>query len=162
MTVVYLSLGSNIGDRSAYLEAALKALRQVPKTELQGQSCIYETKAWGKTDQADFLNMVCQLETDLSAQEVLTYCQEIEKALGRTRLEHWGPRTIDIDLLFYGKQSLNTKSLTIPHPYLHERAFVLVPLSELAADLKHPVLNKTIRELQSQVDITDVEKSSQD
>lgn len=136
MISVYLSLGSNIGDKKAYLEAALERLNQLPQTSLADVSSFYETAAWGKTDQDDFLNICCQLKTELAAQQLLIECQQIEKDLHRVRHEHWGPRTIDIDILLYGSEHIATESLKVPHPYMTERAFVLVPLFEIAPSLE--------------------------
>lgn len=136
MISVYLSLGSNIGDKKAYLEVALERLNQLPQTSLAAVSSFYETAAWGKTDQDDFLNICCQLKTELAAQQLLIECQQIEKNLHRVRYEHWGPRTIDIDILLYGSEHIVTESLKVPHPYMTERAFVLVPLFEIAPSLE--------------------------
>ena len=136
MISVYLSLGSNIGDKKAYLEAALERLNQLPQTSLAAVSSFYETAAWGKTDQDNFLNICCQLKTELAAQPLLIECQQIEKNLHRVRYEHWGPRTIDIDILLYGSEHIATESLKVPHPYMTERAFVLVPLFEIAPSLE--------------------------
>ena len=136
MIRVYLSVGSNIGDKKAYLEAALDRLNQLPQTTVAAVSSFYETAAWGKTDQDDFLNICCQLETKLDAQQLLTECQKIEKDLQRVRHEHWGPRTIDIDILLYGNETIATENLSVPHPYMTERAFVLVPLEEIAPQLQ--------------------------
>lgn len=136
MISVYLSLGSNIGDKKSYLEAALERLNQLPQTSLAAVSSFYETAAWGKTDQDDFLNICCQLKTELAAQQLLIECQQIEKDLHRVRHEHWGPRTIDIDILLYGSEHIATESLKVPHPYMTERAFVLVPLFEIAPSLE--------------------------
>ncbi|MGT2636669.1 2-amino-4-hydroxy-6-hydroxymethyldihydropteridine diphosphokinase [Streptococcus ratti] len=152
MTAVYLGLGSNIENREAYLEKALASLAELPQTQLVDQSAVYETAAWGKTDQADFLNVVCQLETDLSPQELLQSCQSIEGQLGRIRHEHWGPRTIDIDILFYGYQIIDEEDLQVPHPYLQDRAFVLVPLNDLARSFIHPLLKQSIADLLQRVD----------
>lgn len=138
MTKVYLSLGSNMGDRKGYLEKAIHALGELPQSQLVKVSSIYETPAWGKTDQADFLNMACQLETDLAALDLLDHCQAIEKSLDRVRHEHWGPRTVDIDLLLFGDEIWQEQCLTLPHPYMQDRAFVLVPLLELENELKTP------------------------
>ncbi|MGV3081968.1 2-amino-4-hydroxy-6-hydroxymethyldihydropteridine diphosphokinase [Streptococcus dysgalactiae] len=139
MTIVYLSLGTNMGDREEYLSQAVQSLAKIPKTHLLAQSSIYETAAWGKTDQDDFLNMACQLDTQLTAADFLKETQAIEQSLGRVRHEKWGPRTIDIDILLFGEEVYDTKELKVPHPYMTERAFVLLPLLELNAELKLPV-----------------------
>lgn len=136
MTKVYLSLGSNIGDKKAYLLAALERLEQLAQTSVTSVSSFYETAAWGKKDQDDFLNSCCELETDLTPQELLLACQNIEKELKRVRHEHWGPRTIDIDILLYGNETIATENLSVPHPYMTERAFVLVPLEEIDPQLQ--------------------------
>ena len=138
MTIVYLSLGTNLGDRLSYLKEALEGLAKLPLTSVTAVSPIYETEAWGNTNQPDFLNLVCQLETGLPAHDLLKHCQAIELDLGRERHEHWGPRTIDIDILLYGRQSIQTVELTVPHPYMMERGFVLVPLANLTERLELP------------------------
>ncbi|MCI7676604.1 MAG: 2-amino-4-hydroxy-6-hydroxymethyldihydropteridine diphosphokinase [Streptococcus orisratti] len=136
MTRVYLSLGSNIGDRRDYLNRAITALSKLPKTQLIEVSSLYETPAWGLTDQDDFFNLCCELETQLKSQELLGHCQRIEKELDRVRNQHWGPRTLDIDILLFGEEVIDTEVLKIPHPYMTQRAFVLVPLLELDPDLR--------------------------
>lgn len=156
MTQVFLSLGTNMGDREAYLKAALEALSDLPQSQLVAVSAIYETAAWGLTDQADFLNLVCQLETDLSAETLLLACQQIEADLDRVRLVRWGPRTIDIDILLYGEAYLQTEQLTVPHPYLTQRAFVLVPLAELAKDLVIPGTGSSVAQFLQLLDSSDV------
>ncbi|MGI6588157.1 MAG: 2-amino-4-hydroxy-6-hydroxymethyldihydropteridine diphosphokinase [Peptococcia bacterium] len=128
---VYLSLGSNVGDSLENLLQALVSLSARGLT-LKAISSIYRTAAVGYTQQADFLNMVISGETTLSAMETLGVCLDIEKKLGRIRKKHWGPRTIDLDLLFFGEQKIDTPQLQVPHPRLKERAFVLVPLQEIA------------------------------
>ena len=152
MTQAYLGLGSNIGDRQAYLAAAIKAIAHLPKTSLLKQASYYETKAWGLEDQADFLNSVCLIETTLTAVELLRACLAIEQELGRERLVHWGPRVIDIDVLLYGDEMISTKELTLPHPYIEERAFVLVPLLELTPDLISPKSKQSYQKALDQLD----------
>lgn len=157
--LAYLSIGGNMGDRQAYLQAALKKLDKHPDCRLGSVSHIYETPAWGKTDQADFLNLACQVETDLSAQEFLTFCQEIEQDLDRVRIEKWGQRTIDLDIIFWDEEKIQEENLIVPHPYAHERAFVLLPLTDIAADYYHPVLQKTVAELLLPLkDVKDIKK----
>lgn len=144
MPRAYLSLGSNMGDRKGYLRRAVEMLGRLPGTRVTAQSSVIETPPWGKTDQPAFLNMAVALETTLSPEELLDHIQSIERALGRQRAEHWGPRTLDIDILVYEGESRSTPTLHLPHPYLTERTFVLEPLAEIAPEL---VINgKTVRE----------------
>ena len=135
----YLSLGANLGARAQALREALRRLAQLPGTRLSRASSFYETAPWGKTDQPPFLNGAACLLTRLAPEALLAACQEIERALGRVRHEHWGARTLDIDLVYgvRGGQAVRvaTPRLTLPHPYLLERAFVLVPLAEIAPTL---------------------------
>jgi len=135
-----------MGDKLGYL---LKAKFSIQRKigHIQTLSQVYETEAWGKTEQATFYNQVILVRTEMTAHEVLNTIHEIESQLGRQRTEHWGPRTIDIDILFYENEIINTPKLTLPHPRLHERNFVLVPLMEIASDFTHPILNKNIKEL---------------
>ncbi|EHJ52363.1 2-amino-4-hydroxy-6-hydroxymethyldihydropteridine diphosphokinase [Streptococcus macacae] len=158
MTTVYLSLGSNIGNKQKYISQALSKLESLEQTRLLLVSSYYKTKPWGKTDQDDFLNIACQLETELTCHNLLQQCQKIEHDLDRIRHEHWGPRTIDIDILFFGHQIIDDDLLKLPHPYLQERAFVLVPLNEIASDFIHPVLKKPISKLVKNIEQTTVEK----
>ncbi|MCS6928209.1 MAG: 2-amino-4-hydroxy-6-hydroxymethyldihydropteridine diphosphokinase [Saprospiraceae bacterium] len=143
---VYLALGSNVGDRAKYLTES-QSLIQRYIGKIVRRSHIYETEPWGNPKQAPFLNCVVMVNTTLSPREVLDAIGKIERQLGRQRQEKWGPRTIDIDILFYGRRVIRDKGLEIPHPELHKRAFVLVPMLELAPDLEHPVLKKPIDEL---------------
>ena len=149
MALVYLSLGSNIGDRVAFIQQAVNLLQAGNKTTLVRSSTLYETEPWGNKSQNWFINAVVELKTQLSPEELLDFCQNIEKELGRVRdgVPRWGERTIDIDILFYNDKIINTPKLTIPHKHLHERAFTLVPLLELIPSFKHPVSGKTISEL---------------
>jgi 2-amino-4-hydroxy-6-hydroxymethyldihydropteridine diphosphokinase len=145
--VFFLSLGSNIGDRETYLQDALNHLQQHPEIEIEQLSSIYETDAVGNVDQAPFLNMVVEGKTTLNATALLRTTQKIEQELGRRRVIHWGPRTIDLDILMYNNESVAEQHLVIPHPRMSERAFVLIPLAEIAPDKTIPGETKTIREL---------------
>jgi 2-amino-4-hydroxy-6-hydroxymethyldihydropteridine diphosphokinase len=135
MPTVYLGLGSNMHNPPAQLEAAIAALGRLPSTHVQRVSPRYVSKAWGKTDQPDFLNMVVEIDTTLPPASLLREIKQIEAAQGRTPGERWGPRPVDIDILLYDKQDINTPTLVIPHPRMWERAFVLRPLADLAPDL---------------------------
>jgi len=134
--ISYLSLGSNIGDKLDYLQQATRLLREHEAITVVKVSSVYETAAWGLRGQADFYNIVLEIKTSLLPKELLEACQEIENELERVREIHWGPRTIDIDILLYENVVLNEKSLTIPHKYLLERPFVTIPLSEIAPKLQ--------------------------
>lgn len=157
MTIVYLCLGSNTGDRLKLIEQAVSLLNLAQDIKLIRTSALYETEPWGVKDQNWFLNMIAEIKTPLSAQDLLVKCQNIERTLGRNREKEtrWGERPIDIDIIFYGKEIINTQFLTIPHKHMHKRAFVLVPLLELVPDFVHPVSNKTVSELYD--DLEDVE-----
>lgn len=142
---VWLSLGSNEGDRISMLSQAIEMLEGT--FEVIAESPVYETEPWGITDQPRFLNMCAVIRSELSADEVLEKINEIEAMLGRLRKTKWGQRTIDIDIIFYDDEIINSARLTVPHNYMHERAFVLVPLNDIAADKLHPVFKTTISEL---------------
>ncbi len=151
-------MGGNLGDRKLNLQNACRLIEKYAG-EIVSKSSIYETKPWGKSDQPDYLNMVIEIKCNHSASELLRTCLEIEKELGRVRYEKWGERTMDIDILFYGNEILNTPDLNIPHPLLHERKYTLVPLCEIANDLKHPAIGKTIIDLLNECqDPLEVEK----
>ena len=134
----YVSLGSNLGDREGYLRAALQGLAELPEVEITALSSLYDTAPVGETDQPRFLNLVAQLRVSLPPLELLHACQALENDLGRTRERHWGPRTLDLDVLLYGDVISDDPELTLPHPRLAERQFVLAPLAEIAPDLRLP------------------------
>nr|WP_222439445.1 2-amino-4-hydroxy-6-hydroxymethyldihydropteridine diphosphokinase [Sporosarcina sp. BP05] len=127
-----MSIGSNIGDRLYHLTEAVRALHSHDGIIVTSVSSIYETAPVGFTDQADFLNMVVCVETALTAQVLLEECQKVEHGLGRVRDVRWGPRTADLDILLYNSESIETENLIVPHPRMYERAFVLIPLLEIA------------------------------
>lgn len=135
MVTSYLSLGSNMGDRLKYLTQAVKKLNEHPDVKITKLSAVYETAAWGLESQDDFYNSAIGIKTSLSPHELLDICQNIERKLQRTRQIHWGPRTIDIDILLYGTVDIQEDQLIVPHPYMLERAFVMIPLYEIAPHL---------------------------
>ena len=136
MNKAYLGLGSNIGNRLSYLNRALDILNSNPNINIVEKSKVYETKAWGYKNQADFLNICVEIQTTLNPKELLKECQGVEKKLNRKRLIRWGPRTIDVDILFFNDIILQEENLEIPHPRIKERAFVLIPLIDLNNTLK--------------------------
>jgi 2-amino-4-hydroxy-6-hydroxymethyldihydropteridine diphosphokinase len=150
----FLALGTNLGDRLANLHAAAAALP--PQVKVLQTSPVYQTAPWGYLDQPDFLNQALQAETMLSPQELLQYLKKLETELGRRPGIRFGPRLIDLDILFYDDLILKTDLLTIPHARLAERAFVLAPLAAIAPELRHPVLGRTIRQLLQEVDASNV------
>ena len=150
MIDVFLLLGSNLGDRKLFLDKAIAAI-ETDIGRVEKESSVYETQSWGKTDEPDYLNQVVQLRTDLPAEKVLHIILQIENKLGRVREEKWGSRVIDIDILFYGQQIIDQKELKVPHPELHKRMFALEPLNEIARELIHPVFEKRIFELKSEL-----------
>ena len=161
MNKVYIGLGANIGNRKGYLEQAIERLEEHRDITIEEVSSIYETKPIGYDNQDDFLNMVLCLRTTLGHIELLDVCQAIENYLGRKRTIRFGPRTIDLDILLYDNQNIATERLIVPHPRMHERAFVLVPLNEIASNLVIPGLNKTvIQALKGITDQDDVVKLS--
>lgn len=146
MTIVYLSLGSNLGDRERHLQQTVECLDSAGLQVLRISS-VFETDPVDKLDQPRFLNAVVEVRTTLLPRQLLARTSKLERRLGRKRLVDKGPRTIDIDILLYGAAIVNTRDLTLPHPRMTERRFVLEPLAELAPGLRHPVTRRTIAEL---------------
>ena len=140
----YVGLGSNLGEREAMIRLALDDLARLPETRLVKASSLYDTEPVGEVDQPNFLNAVAQLETNLTARQLLWNLLLIEKRLGRVRTQRWGPRTIDLDLLLYGGLVVEESDLRVPHPELTRRSFVLVPLVEIDPLLVHPVTGETL------------------
>lgn len=154
MTKVFLGLGTNLGERMVNLAHALSLLP--PEVIVLRCSPVYETPPWGVTDQPAFLNMVCEAESDLQPRALLERLKAMEEKMGRKKSVRYGPRFIDLDILFYADQIYKDERLDIPHPRLTERAFVLAPLADLAPDFKHPLLQQTIRALLALVDVRGV------
>jgi len=153
--VVYLSLGSNLGDRLSNLRNAIATLP--PWVQPGIQSSVYETQPWGYYDQPVFLNQIIKADTVLEPLDLLSFLKETEVILGRKETFRFGPRLIDLDIIFYDDLVFKTPRLTIPHPRIAERAFILIPLAEIAPDLYQPVLGKTIQQLKTDVDPSSVE-----
>ena len=156
--IAFLGLGGNIGDPAATMAAALRAIDADPACSVVAVSSLYRTPPWGKTDQPDFLNAAASISTALSPRELLSLCLEKERLLKRVRNERWGPRTIDIDILLYGDSAIDEDGLAIPHPRLAERAFVLVPLREIAPEIE--IGGKSVDELVRRQDGTGIERAT--
>ena len=135
MTEAAIALGSNVGDRTGFLASALRAIGALPGCRLTRVSSAYKTRPWGKTDQGEFINMCALIDTDLPPADLLAAVKDVESSLGRTASERWGPREIDIDLLIIPGVEMRTEDLTLPHPRMSERLFVIAPLAEIAPDL---------------------------
>lgn len=143
----FIALGSNMGDREAYLNFAVEELRKIKGLSVEKVSTFIETKPYGYTDQDPFLNGAVMVSTILSPEELLDVCQRIEKEADRVRLIHWGPRTLDLDILFYGQEILASERLNVPHPDMARRGFVLKPMAELAPWWLHPITHQTMAQM---------------
>ena len=154
MAIVYLSLGSNLGDRVGYLQQATSLLNASEKINVIATSSFYESEPWLMNSENWFVNAVIQISTTLTPEELLNECQRIENQLGRKRIayKNYTDRTLDIDILFYDDLIINTERLTIPHKNFCKRAFVLVPMLEIAQDFVHPVYKKTVMELYEELE----------
>jgi len=158
---VYIGLGSNLGNKIENLARARLLIEAIKDVHIKRASSLYQTAPWGKTDQEDFINQVIEIETELLPLDLLHRLQDIEIKLGRHRDVRWGPRTIDLDVLLYGRETIDLEELKVPHPYLLQRLFVLIPLQEIEPELKFPdgskimeVLNRLI----GSADVSDIRK----
>ncbi len=158
MNKAFLLIGGNMGNREENFEIAKKGIEQYCGTIIRSSS-LYETAAWGKTDQPSFLNQALEIETKLNATQLMRHILKVEKMMGRERKEKYGPRIIDIDILLFNQEQYDYSFLKIPHPELQNRRFALIPLTEIAPDFQHPVLKKSISELVKECrDTSDVKK----
>jgi 2-amino-4-hydroxy-6-hydroxymethyldihydropteridine diphosphokinase len=151
----YVALGSNIGNREEYLIKAIQNIQFHPSISLENISSIYETEPIGYTDQTEFLNMVIKISTDLSAFDLLRVLQDIEILLDRKREVKWGPRTLDLDILLYNHENIVTELLVVPHPRMHERAFVLIPLCEINKSISIPTIEEPLSTIIDQLSDTE-------
>lgn len=143
---VFLSLGSNLGNRKENILNAIRMI-EVAIGKIDKRSSFYETEAWGNQEQNAFINLVMQVSSELEASQILSSINEIEQKLGRKRIQKWEPRIIDIDIIYFGDEVIESEKLQVPHPLMAERKFVLIPLREIAPDFIHPLLKKTTTQL---------------
>ena len=155
--IAYIALGANLGEPARQLQEALNLLAGLDEVELLAVSPFYRNPPLGPPDQPWYVNAVAKVRTRLAPEDLLRALQGVEQAMGRVRREHWGPRLIDLDLLLYDGEIITTPALTVPHPEMHRRAFVLAPLTAIAADAWHPVLQRTAADLLAELDPADIE-----
>lgn len=148
----FISIGSNIGDRLGNCKKAVEGFAENEDIQIIKTSSFYETEPWGEIEQDWFINCVIEIETTLDAKALLATLQNIEKGFGRNRINRGGPRVIDMDILFFNREIMESQDLIVPHPFLHKRRFVLTPLYEIAPDFIHPVLKMSVADLLRQVD----------
>ena len=157
---VFISLGSNLGDRLQYIQRAVETIKKIASTKIRAVSSVYETEPVGKKNQPEFLNAAAELDTTVEARQLFRTLKGIEQSLGRTRAERWGPREIDLDLLYYDAEILADAELTVPHPEIHKRRFVLVPLAEIAGEFTDPAANKSITQILDRCTDTSIVKKT--
>jgi len=150
MSTVYIGIGSNLGDRRGNCEKAMELLEKTGII-VKKRSSVYETEAWGVRDQPPYINMAVEIETELSPTQLLTALKAMEKEAGREKSSRWGPRVLDLDILLFEDVTVLDDDLKIPHPLMHEREFVLIPLDEIAPEANHPLLRKSVHELLQQL-----------
>ena len=153
--LAYIGIGSNLGEKVENCRRAIEAIGSDARNRVVGCSRLFRTEPVGKKDQEWFINGVAAVETAMSPRELLEFLLAVEKKMGRNRIERWGPRIIDLDILFFGDRVLNEKGLQIPHPRLHERRFVMVPLKDIAPDLVHPIFQRTVSQILGELNATD-------
>ena len=154
MTKSYVGIGSNLGEREFLIRKAVEGLRELPRTAVIQVSSLYDTDPVGEIEQPAFLNAVVRIETELEGRELLWHLLLLERRMGRVRTQRWGPRSIDLDLLFHGDEVIEEPDLRVPHPEAHRRAFVLLPLLELDPDFVHPESGESVRKLVRKLDPT--------
>lgn len=156
--LAYIAIGSNLGDRTGNVREAVRLVADGVKASLVSMSSLYETEPWGVKEQGSFVNAAMIVETALAPVELLVHLKSIEAAMGREKTERWGPRVIDLDIIFFEDMIIDENGLKVPHPGAHERAFVMVPLAEIAPEFIHPATGRTLAETAGSLDKAGVRK----